>query len=99
MAQGICELLWMRIILSDLVIKHETPMRLFCESKSTFSIAHNLVHDRTKHIEIDQHFIKAKLDSGLIATICPLRASNRRCIHQGTYHRAVSESHMQAGND
>lgn len=33
------------------------------------SIAHNLVqHGRTKHIEIDWHFIKEKLDCGLIAT-------------------------------
>ena len=25
-------------------------------------------HDRTKHIEVDKHFIKEKLDSGLICT-------------------------------
>nr|KYP49027.1 Copia protein [Cajanus cajan] len=25
-------------------------------------------HDRTKHIEVDRHFIKEKLDSGLICT-------------------------------
>ena len=25
-------------------------------------------HDQTKHIEIDKHFIKEKLDSGLICT-------------------------------
>ena len=34
-------------------------------------MAHNLVqHGQTKHIEIDRHFIKAKLDSGLICTPC-----------------------------
>ena len=44
-------------------------MRLYCDNKSTISIAHNPVqHDRTKHIEIDRHFIKEKLDSGLICT-------------------------------
>jgi hypothetical protein len=33
------------------------------------NIAHNLVqHDRSKHIEIDQHFIKEKLDSRLVTT-------------------------------
>ncbi|AES66775.1 hypothetical protein MTR_2g081480 [Medicago truncatula] len=31
------------------------------------SIAHNQ-HDKTKHIEIDRHFIKEKFDNGLIAT-------------------------------
>ena len=32
-------------------------------------ILHNLVqHDRTKHVEIDRHFIKEKLREGLICT-------------------------------
>lgn len=34
---------------------------------SVIVIAHNLVpHDRTKHVEIDKHFIKEKLENGLI---------------------------------
>ena len=38
-------------------------MRLYCDNKSTICIAHNPVqHDRTKHIEIDRHFIKEKVD-------------------------------------
>ena len=69
MAQGVYELLWMKIIHDDLKIKHEAPMGLVCDNKSAIRIAHNPVqHDRTKHIEIDRHFIKEKLDSGLIAT-------------------------------
>ncbi|WVY99969.1 hypothetical protein V8G54_026039 [Vigna mungo] len=69
MAQGICELLWLKIILEDLRIKWEEPMKLYCDNKSAISIAHNPVqHDRTKHIEVDRHFIKEKLDSGLICT-------------------------------
>jgi hypothetical protein len=69
MALGICELLWLKIILNDLKVKWESPMRLFCDNKSTIAIAHDPVqHDRTKHIEIDRHFIKEKLDSGLICT-------------------------------
>ena len=50
-------------------IKWDGPMRLYCDNKSAISIAHNPVqHDRTKHIEIDRHFIKEKLESGLICT-------------------------------
>ena len=42
-------------------------MRLFCNNKSTINIANNLIlHDRTKHIEIDSHFIKEKLENGVI---------------------------------
>lgn len=69
MAVGICELLWLKIILDNLKIKGEGPMRLYCDNKSAMSIAHNPVqHDRTKHIEVDRHFIKEKLKSGLICT-------------------------------
>ena len=67
MALGICELLWIKIILEDLRIKWEEPMRLNCDNKSSIEIAHNPVqHDRTKHVEVDRHFIKDKIESGLI---------------------------------
>jgi len=69
MAQGICELLWLKIILEDLKLRWDKPMKLYCDNKSAISIAHNPVqHDGTKHIEVDRHFIKEKLDSGLICT-------------------------------
>jgi len=69
MTQGICELLWLNIILDVLKIRWDEPMRLYCDNKSEISIAHNPVqHDRTKHIEVDRHFIKEKLDNGLICT-------------------------------
>ena len=42
-------------------------MKLFCDNKATISIDNNPVqHDRTKHVEVDTHFIKEKLDSGSI---------------------------------
>ncbi|XP_057747343.1 secreted RxLR effector protein 161-like [Arachis stenosperma] len=54
MAQGICELLWMKIILDDLKVKYEAPMELVCDNKSAISIPHNPVqHDRTKYVEVD----------------------------------------------
>ncbi|KAK7406483.1 hypothetical protein VNO78_08110 [Psophocarpus tetragonolobus] len=59
----------LKIILENLKIKWDEPMRLYCDKKSVISIAHNPVqHDRTKHIEVDRHFIKEKLDSGMICT-------------------------------
>jgi len=69
MAQGICELLWLKIILKDLKIKWEGPMKLYCDKKSAINIAYNPVHHgETKHIEVDRHFIKEMLDNGLICT-------------------------------
>jgi len=43
MALGVCELLWMKIILDDLKIKYEAPMGLTYDNKSAISIAHNPV--------------------------------------------------------
>jgi len=69
MSQGICELLWIKILLRDLNIMLPDSMRLYCDNKAAISIAHNPVqHDRTKHVEIDRHFIKEKLSSGVICT-------------------------------
>ena len=54
-------------MLSDLCQDYEVPMKLFCNNKVAVSIANNPVqHDRTKHVEIDRHFIKEKLDDGSI---------------------------------
>ena len=41
MAQEICELLWLKIILDDLKIIWENPMKLYCDNKYAISIAHN----------------------------------------------------------
>ncbi|XP_057495256.1 retrovirus-related Pol polyprotein from transposon TNT 1-94 isoform X3 [Actinidia eriantha] len=69
MSQGICELLWIKILLRDLKLGTPETMRLYCDNKAAISIAHNPVqHDRTKHVEIDRHFIKEKLNSGVICT-------------------------------
>lgn len=41
------------------------PMKLYYDKKFTISIAHNPIeHERTKHIEIDKHFIKEKFERG-----------------------------------
>ena len=54
-------------------------MRLYYDNKSAINIAHNLVqYDQIKHVEVDRHFIKEKLDSGLIST--PYIFSNGQLI-------------------
>jgi len=54
MAQGICEMIWLKRILEELRRPMTMPMKLFCDNKAAISIAHNPVqHDRTKHVEID----------------------------------------------
>ncbi|KAJ8768201.1 hypothetical protein K2173_021141 [Erythroxylum novogranatense] len=67
MAHGLCELLWIKGILQDLGIECSIPISLFCDNKAAIQIAQNPIqHDRTKHVEIDRHFIKEKLDQKII---------------------------------
>ena len=41
--------------------------KFFCDNKSAIGISHNQIqHDRTKHMEVDRHFIKEKLDGNII---------------------------------
>lgn len=67
MAQGVCEILWLKRILEELQLPMTLPMKLYCDNKAAINISQNPVqHDRTKHVEIDRHFIKEKVDTGLI---------------------------------
>lgn len=39
------------------------PIKLYYDNKATINISFNPVqHDRTKHVEVDRHFIKEKVD-------------------------------------
>jgi hypothetical protein len=67
MVKGICKLLWIRKVLTELGLEPNSEMKLFCDNKAAIDISHNPVqHDRTKHIEVDKHFIREKNDSKVI---------------------------------
>ncbi|XP_017191168.1 uncharacterized mitochondrial protein AtMg00810-like [Malus domestica] len=67
MAHGICELLWLMILLTEIRFKPRGAMLLYCDNQDTREIANDPVqHDRTKHVEVDRHFIKEKLDVNLV---------------------------------
>ncbi|KAJ9557664.1 hypothetical protein OSB04_012278 [Centaurea solstitialis] len=53
------ELIWLRWLLSDMGAPQKSPTPLWCDNNSAIQIAHNDVfHERTKHIEIDCHFVR-----------------------------------------
>jgi hypothetical protein len=65
MAKGLCELLWIKRLLTEIGFAPTSEMDLFCDNK--VAIAHNPIqHDRTKHVEIDRHFIKESLEAKII---------------------------------
>ena len=59
MAQSICEIMWLYQLLTEIGLKVSIPSKLWCDNQAALHIASNPVfHERTKHIEIDCHFIK-----------------------------------------
>ena len=67
MAHGICEGIWLKRLLEELQLAPHGPMKLMCDNQAAISIAKNPVHhDRTKHVEIDRHFIKEKIEQKII---------------------------------
>ncbi|RVW17830.1 Retrovirus-related Pol polyprotein from transposon TNT 1-94 [Vitis vinifera] len=64
LAQGICEGIWIKRVLSELGQTNSSPILMMCDNQAVISIAKNSVHhDKIKHIEIDRHFITEKVTS------------------------------------
>ncbi|RVW35384.1 Retrovirus-related Pol polyprotein from transposon RE1 [Vitis vinifera] len=67
LADTTSELLWLRWLLKDLSVSTSSATPLYCDNQSAIHIAHNDVfHERTKHIEIDCHFIRYHLVHGAL---------------------------------
>ncbi|GAV76750.1 hypothetical protein CFOL_v3_20223 [Cephalotus follicularis] len=69
MAHTTCELMWVRQLLTEMGFADASPMQLWYDNQAAIHIASNLVfHERTKHIEVDCHFVREKIQQGLIST-------------------------------
>ena len=69
MALTTCELIWLRHLLQELRFGKDEQMKLICDNQAALHIASNpIFHERTKHIEVDCHFIREKIASGCMAT-------------------------------
>ena len=70
MALRICEGIWLERLMRELGILTSEPMKVFCDNQSAINIAKNPVHhNRTKHVEIDRHFIKEKIENGTVSLL------------------------------
>ncbi|KAG9458911.1 hypothetical protein H6P81_003419 [Aristolochia fimbriata] len=59
LADTTSELVWLRWLLQDMGVPLDSSTPLYYDNKSVMQIAHNAIfHERTKHIEVDCHFIR-----------------------------------------
>uniref|UniRef100_A0A2N9G0B3 Integrase catalytic domain-containing protein n=1 Tax=Fagus sylvatica TaxID=28930 RepID=A0A2N9G0B3_FAGSY len=69
MAHTTCELTWLRTVLQEFGLLTQGPTPLYCDNQAAIHIASNPVfHERTKHIEVDCHFVRSKVESKDIIT-------------------------------
>ncbi|KAE8702231.1 Detected protein of unknown function [Hibiscus syriacus] len=69
MAMTAAEIVWLTGLLNELGFNNTGPAKLMCDNKAALQIAANPVfHERTKHIEIDCHFVREKIQEGIIKT-------------------------------
>ncbi|CAN1141377.1 Retrovirus-related Pol polyprotein from transposon TNT 1-94 [Linum perenne] len=67
LALGIQEAMWIQRVLKELNLPGHDTVHMFTDSQAALSIVKNPVHhDRTKHMEIDRHFITEKVEQGIV---------------------------------
>lgn len=75
MAVTDCEVTWLTALLKDLGIHNLPSTVLHCDNQAALAIAANpVLHERTKHVEIDCHFLRDKINAG---TITPVKVSSK----------------------
>ncbi|GKA34661.1 ribonuclease H-like domain-containing protein [Tanacetum coccineum] len=64
------EVMWIVKIIRDLNVNNLIPADLYCDNESAIQIAANpIMHEKTKHFDIDVHLVREKVYSGLIKTV------------------------------
>ncbi|XP_017974449.1 PREDICTED: uncharacterized mitochondrial protein AtMg00810-like [Theobroma cacao] len=67
MSTTCCEIIWLLFLLKDFGVSHSDAVDRFCDNQSALSMCKNPVfHERTKHIEVDCHFIREKVLAGIV---------------------------------
>ncbi|GJU67540.1 retrovirus-related pol polyprotein from transposon TNT 1-94 [Tanacetum coccineum] len=96
-ARGITEVLWIRKLLTEIGYPPQEPSKVKSDNKAAIQISENPVqHDRTKHIEIDRHFIKEKLEAEVI-TLLFVRSQDQladiltKAINERTLHECLGK--------
>jgi hypothetical protein len=62
LANATAEMIWVQKLLIELGVQHPSMARLWCDNLgATYLSANPIFHARTKHIEIDFHFVRERV--------------------------------------
>jgi predicted membrane protein len=65
-----CEVVWLQRIVADVEEEKNGPTCINCDNQSVIKLAHNpIYHARSKHIELQHHFVREKIESKEIGLI------------------------------
>ncbi|KAL4347645.1 hypothetical protein GQ457_17G007160 [Hibiscus cannabinus] len=100
LASVTCELQWLTYLLTDLHISFSSA-NLYCDNLSAIKIAENPVfHERTKHIEIDCHIVREKIQKGMVLLL-PVSSHNQladcftKALPTSTFFSSISKLGLQ----
>jgi len=69
-ANTVAECSWLRSLLGELGSPLDASTIVFCDNVSTIYMSRSLVHHkRTKHIELDIHFVRDKVSLGEVRVL------------------------------
>ena len=68
MSSACSEILWIQVLLSELKVAQSSPTSLHADNNGAIRITENpIFHERTKHIEVDCHFIRGEYKCDVIS--------------------------------
>lgn len=92
MAAATSEIVWLKALLEEMGFPTIAPILLHCDNQAALHIAANPVfHERTKHIEVDCHFVREKLENKTISTSY-VRSEDQLA---DIFTKATTEKHLQ----
>uniref|UniRef100_A0A803N712 Reverse transcriptase Ty1/copia-type domain-containing protein n=1 Tax=Chenopodium quinoa TaxID=63459 RepID=A0A803N712_CHEQI len=69
MAMTACEVTWLKSLLKDLGLNCLAPTILKCDNQVALAIVANpVLHERTKHVEMDYHYVRDMVKDGTLIT-------------------------------
>ena len=75
-ANAVAEITWLRLLLTELRAPLRRTALVYCDNISTMYMSSNPVqHQRTKHVEIDLHFVRERVATGEVRVLHVLMTS------------------------